>query len=367
MAHSSEREGERTLEEHDQIGASFLQVLTATKTAFYELGADWRCTLAAGRRNLPDEDERVAIGRSIWELLPDEAGGPSRTRSELERAMADRVAVRFTDWYPSLDRSVEIVAYPVEAGLALFFRDVSEEAEARAEAARQLELEHQLVGIVSHDLRDLLNAILIGSNLLVEREGMDETSVRVTRRIKSSAARAAGLVRDLLDFNQGRHNGNLPVVRSSVDLHAASARVLEDLRAAYPGRVIVHEEEGAGVGEWDVDRLEQIVHNLVTNALQYSPVDTPVRVVSRIAAAEATLAVHNAGEPIPDSLRPDLFKAFRRGTSGRARRSGSIGLGLFIVEQIVKAHEGRISVTSSEAEGTTFTVTLPRRTRAAAI
>jgi signal transduction histidine kinase len=129
---------------------------------------------------------------------------------------------------------------------------------------------------------------------------------------------------------------------------------------AHPERHIALDTHGEGQGQWDADRLAQVVTNLVGNALQHSPPDTPIRVSTRSEASLVHLEVHNQGPPISPELLPTLFEPYRRGPeSGEGR--GSLGLGLFITRQIVLGHGGGVGVRSTLAEGTTFTVRLPRR------
>jgi signal transduction histidine kinase len=136
--------------------------------------------------------------------------------------------------------------------------------------------------------------------------------------------------------------------------------VVEEVRLAHPDREVRVVSSGDGTGEWDGDRLAQVITNLVNNALAYSPPGTPVRVETRGVDGSVLLGVHNAGRPIPPELLPHLFEPMTRGRSGDSG-SRSIGLGLFIVANIVHAHGGTIEVRSEEGEGTTFTVKLPRR------
>jgi phosphoserine phosphatase RsbU/P len=104
-----------------------------------------------------------------------------------------------------------------------------------------------------------------------------------------------------------------------------------------------------------------VASNLVENALKYSPAETPVRVAVRGVRNKVVLEVRNVGRPIPDNLLPHLFEPFRRGPQTARTLKMSYGLGLYIVREIVQAHGGTIEVTSSEDEGTSFLVTLPRR------
>ncbi|WP_395815223.1 ATP-binding protein [Archangium minus] len=233
--------------------------------------------------------------------------------------------------------------------------------EALQEARKRAEFEQQLIGIVSHDLRNPINAVLLSAHALLKREELNERSTKNAARIITSAERASRLIRDLLDFTQARLGTGIPVYRKPVDLHAVTRAALEELHVAFPERELLIEHEGDGCGEWDGERLGQVVQNLVGNALRYSPEGTPVRVVIRAEEGHLLLSVSNQGQPIQEDLLPRLFQAMQRGASEMDPSTRSVGLGLFIVDHIVRAHGGTIDVKSSEAEGTTFRVRLPRR------
>ena len=119
------------------------------------------------------------------------------------------------------------------------------------------------------------------------------------------------------------------------------------------------EQVGDGQGAWDSDRMAQVLSNILGNALKYSPEDTPVRVESRGEPDSVVVHVRNGGDPIPPEMLPRIFEPLQRGTTvGRSERS--IGLGLYIVRQLVLAHGGTVDARSSAEEGTVFTVRLPR-------
>jgi len=224
----------------------------------------------------------------------------------------------------------------------------------------RVEFEQHLVGIVSHDLRNPLGAIITSASLLIRRGDLDEKQVKVAGRIVSSGNRAERMIRDLLDFTQARIGGGIPVQRRSLDMHALARQIVEELRAAHLEQEIQLEQSGDGRGEWDSDRLAQVITNLVRNATNYSPPGTSVRVESRGTGDSLLLRVHNHGPPISPETAAVLFQPMRRGNEHLERGRQGLGLGLFIVKQIVAAHQGTVDCQSSEAEGTTFTVTLPR-------
>ncbi|WP_158502088.1 PAS domain S-box protein [Vitiosangium sp. GDMCC 1.1324] len=226
------------------------------------------------------------------------------------------------------------------------------------EAQEAIREREDVVAIVSHDLRTPLNAIALSATTLLKREDVDERTTKTASRIHTSADRASRMIRDLLDFTQARMRG-LPVHREPLDLHEHVRRVVTEVRLAWPDRLITFQAHGDGRGEWDGDRLAQVVTNLVGNALQHSPKGTPVQVSARSDDSSFLLEVHNEGRPIPPEALPRLFEPYRRGPEAGAGQ-GSLGLGLFITRQIVLGHGGTLDVRSTVEEGTRFTVRLPR-------
>jgi PAS domain S-box-containing protein len=245
---------------------------------------------------------------------------------------------------------------------ALFERERAARAEAEAvrdELHRRAEFDKQLIGIVSHDLRNPLNAIGIATALLLKRDQLDEQSVRVVKRIMSSSDRAVRLIRDFLDFTQARVMGRIPVTPKPASIRDIARQVFDEVLITQPSRKGTFVHEGEERGTWDPDRLAQVIGNLLSNAFQHSPPSSVVRLSTRGDQDGITIDVHNEGAPISPADLARLFQPFERGTDASA--SGrSIGLGLYISRQIIEAHSGRIEVRSVEGEGTRFTVWLPR-------
>lgn len=239
--------------------------------------------------------------------------------------------------------------------------DVEERRRAEAALKDRVEFEQELVGIVSHDLRNPLQAIMLGAQAVLGREGLDDRTSAVLARIQSSAERALRLIRDLLDFTQARLGGGLRIARKSMDLAEVAAQIVDEVGVAFANRRIEVENDGRCRGEWDPDRMAQLVMNLVTNATKYSPSESKVRVTTHGDGRDVLLTVHNDGPPIPPELLPHLFEPLQRGSARPDTSGRSIGLGLYIVRKIVEAHDGRVDVTSTPESGTTFTVRLPSR------
>jgi signal transduction histidine kinase len=237
-----------------------------------------------------------------------------------------------------------------------------QKAEALAEELRQrASFEEQLIGIVSHDLRNPLNAIRLGTTALLRGDDLGERQTVSVVRIQAAAERAHRMIRDLLDFTQARLSGGLHIDRRPADLHDILRSVLPELEATHADRELRVLPRGDGRGEWDPDRLGQVVQNLVLNALKYSPKGTPVRIETHGSDTGVTLAVHNEGPPIPPERLGKVFQPLQRGTGEVDKAGRSIGLGLYIVKQVVDAHGGTVSVESTAETGTTFVVHLPRK------
>lgn len=232
-----------------------------------------------------------------------------------------------------------------------------ETSRARAAAEDRALFAEQMMGIVSHDLRNPLSTILLSTTVLAHGAGSPQQK-KVVTRISNAAERATRLIGDLLDFTQARLGRGLAVNPRPIDLHATVANAVAELAAAFPQRALRHEAQGEGACEADADRLTQLIGNLVGNAIAYGAPDAPVLVRSCTAPGEWSLSVHNEGEPIAPHLVPKLFEPMVRGE--QAPGAGGVGLGLFIVNEIARAHGGRMEVASSREAGTTFRAVFPR-------
>jgi signal transduction histidine kinase len=233
---------------------------------------------------------------------------------------------------------------------------------AREELQKRAEFDQQLIGIVSHDLRNPLNAIGMATALLLQRGRLDDQHVKIVTRIMSSSERAVRLIRDFLDFTQARASGRIPVTLVEANISEIAVQAFEEVHLMYPGREATISHSGEATGSWDADRIAQMVGNLVSNAFQHSGASGVVRVRTHGDAGEVVIEVHNDGPPIPKAIIARLFEPFQRGeTSSNSGRS--VGLGLYISRQIVEAHGGAIDVRSVPGDGTLFRVRLPRAPR----
>jgi len=213
------------------------------------------------------------------------------------------------------------------------------------------------IGMLGHDLRNPLSSVMISSHILAKK--VPASQQHTVARIQNSAARMDRMIAQVLDFTRARSGGTIPISRTSADLAVIGAQVIDELAVANPHKTIHVTATGDATGMWDTDRLAQVFSNLLSNALTYSQNDTPIQIRLRATETDVEWSIHNNGPPIPNDLLPNLFDPFRRAHHTTRAGTQGLGLGLFISREIVKAHGGTISVTSTATAGTLFTVVVP--------
>jgi signal transduction histidine kinase len=222
-----------------------------------------------------------------------------------------------------------------------------------------------LLGMIGHDMRSPLQTIQMTASYLAALNAGTEVSQAASRLIRSGA-RMQGLLDDLVDFNRTRLGLGINIAPTHVELASVFADALEQMRAAYPDRQLELKVLGGTQGFWDGGRLQQLLSNLVVNAIKYGAPDAPVHVAVIGEATGVLLEVSNAGPAIEKATLDRIFDPLSRGSGLKVRddADGSLGLGLFIAREIAKAHGGDIEARSSNAE-TVFAVRLPRYESAA--
>jgi signal transduction histidine kinase len=222
---------------------------------------------------------------------------------------------------------------------------------------REAKYRDRFLGMLGHDLRNPLNSISLGAASLSEAAGLTAAQRVTVARILNSVRRLDRMVSDILDFARGRLGSPMPLFVSATDLEALFREVADEVQSGNLGFKVELAVDGNLTGEWDGDRLKQAISNLLLNAIQHGG-GPKIALSGTRSGDEIVVAVHNDGPPIPEELLGGIFDPLVHGQSSNQNRSG-LGLGLFIVSEIVSAHHGTIEVSSTAAEGTTFTVRLP--------
>jgi signal transduction histidine kinase len=305
-------------------------------------------------------------GASLQDLRPLLTDG----KTMLDRAAAlledlkEDTANQLNEEQRDLSEDIQSAAVVVVAGdsvlLALIVAAAVLSIRDAAEKARAVQFQRRVLGMVGHDLRNPLSVVSMSASQIA-KHGSASDGKAWAARIVAAANRMDRLIRDLLDGSRIELGIALPLDIRSGSANESCDRVVEDFRTTHPQRAIEYRPGESGDVEWDPDRIEQVLENLLGNALKYSPERTPVRLSWRRTVNAIILDVENGGPPIPSSLLPHLFEPFRRGLSSRDVGSkGGVGLGLYIVQHIVRQHGGTIDVGSSHEAGTKFSVVLPQ-------
>jgi signal transduction histidine kinase len=223
------------------------------------------------------------------------------------------------------------------------------------------QLREQFIAILGHDLRNPLHAIFASSDILV-RQLVYPAHAQIAARIKTNARRMAALIDDVLDFARGRLGGGITVELTEVEnIDAGLMTVVQELQDSQTNCEILPDFHVTRSVRCDLGRLQQVASNLLGNALTHGEPHHPIKFSVRTDEHDLVLEVWNSGEPIPAESLSKIFEPFWR-HSVSASRNG-LGLGLHICSQIVSAHHGQISVTSTRENGTQFTARLPLSSR----
>ena len=237
-------------------------------------------------------------------------------------------------------------------------------AESTAAYAEQVNRSRDIfLAILGHDLRAPLQAVNMSTELLARLVAPDEKVLTYISHIKSGTRHMGGMVNDLLEFVRSRLGATLPIERKAMDLAAACREAIAEACAAKPGCDPQLHVRGDTQGKWDQARLNQMLQNLIGNAIQHGVSNHDIAISLDGEDDHVVLTVHKHGEPIAEDAMGSIFDPLVRAiseTSGPQAPSTSLGLGLFIVKEVVIAHGGSITVTSNVGDGTTFTVVLPK-------
>jgi signal transduction histidine kinase len=271
------------------------------------------------------------------------------------RALRASVMRLWQDWDPPAypGRSEDVVRFNESIDQLVA---VSVEAHSvRVEQGRRL-----FLGIIGHDLRQPLCSVRLLVSAL-SRLGPDADFPAVIAKIQNGVDAMDALVRDLCDLSGSQLGKPMMMYPVKIDLGALAAEVIGQVEAANPGRAFVFTTEGDLTGEWDGFRLRQLLSNLLGNAVQHGMGTAPVECAVRGANGSIVMTVKNTGRPIPKDMLSLLFEPMvRHALPDGNEPPGSMGLGLFICREVVRAHRGSIEVSSSEEGTTVFTIVLPR-------
>jgi sigma-B regulation protein RsbU (phosphoserine phosphatase) len=236
---------------------------------------------------------------------------------------------------------------------------VTAKTQAEATAAAEHEtsmLREQFIAVLGHDLRNPMAALAAGIRMIGDRETLSARGQLVVKEMSASVSRATALIENVLDFARGRLGDGLTLTRSPAAVAPVLDQVVAEIRAIAPDRQIMTHFSIGQLVNCDPARVAQLASNLIANAVTHGAPGIPIDVEATTTDGKFILSVANGGVPIPPAARAQLFQPFFRGAVRRSQQG--LGLGLFIVNEIAKAHGGTMDVASSEEE-TRFTFSMP--------
>jgi signal transduction histidine kinase len=253
----------------------------------------------------------------------------------------------------TLELFADLIAQHLDTAMRL---EVSERNLANEQAIAQVR--EEFIAVVSHDLRSPLTAATMTADLMAVDPRLDEHNRRRSENIKVSCWRMAEMIENILDLTRGRLGGGIPVGRKGrADLHDVLEAVVQEARTTFPGRSIDASIADVGLVQCDAPRLAQLTANLLSNALTHGDPSREVAATLRRDGDDIEIAVHNFGPAIAPEKIPLLFQPFSHDPQG-APRAG-LGLGLYIANELSRAHDGELVVSSTDEEGTSFVFRMP--------
>jgi signal transduction histidine kinase len=222
---------------------------------------------------------------------------------------------------------------------------------------QEFQYRDRFLGMLGHDLRNPIQSVSLCATMLAE-QGLDVEQQRIVLLISRSTHHLNRMVSDILDFARGRLGSPMPLALAQTNLEALIRDVVDEIKITHPESTIQLRLSGDTNGTWDRERLKQVTSNLLLNAIQYGS-GRRIAVTAMGEEDAVLLEVHNDGIPIKRELIPMIFDPLVRGSDSNQDHTG-LGLGLFIVKEIVSAHHGTIAIDSVQNAGTTVSVRLPR-------
>jgi PAS domain S-box-containing protein len=364
--------------EQEKTKAAFQQMhnlLESITDAFFALDSEWRFTYLnqqAGPllQRLPQE----LLGKNVWEEFPAAVG--TIFDKQYRKAMTEQISVRFEEFYPPLNTWFEVHAYPLEGGLSVFFHDINErkqfelertellnrEQQARQEAEAANRTKDEFLATLSHELRTPLTAILGWSRMISDDRLSQEDKARGLEAIQRNAQLQSQLIEDILDVSRiitGKFRLDVQATELATVIESAVESVLPAAQAKEIRlqRVL---DSGTSLVSGDPNRLQQVIWNLLTNAIKFTPKGGRVQVRLERINSHVEIVVSDSGEGIKPEVLPYVFDRFHQADSTMTRNYGGLGLGLAIVRHIVELHGGTVEAYSAGiGQGATFTVKLP--------
>lgn len=324
-------------------------------------------------------------GKRILETFP--SAKPSGVFDHYRQVAETGVSQEFEQFYDAegITGWFRNMVVPLGDGIALSFTDITarrhaeeeriqlleREQTARMEAQEAVHVRDAFLSVASHELRNPLTSLYGTAQILQRRAARENTfSERDQRAISTLVGQAKRLDRMITALMDISHleRGQLDMDRAPVDISALTRRVVDEMRPTLEDHTLsCVGDEAAHWVEGDALRLEQVLQNLLQNAIKYSPSGGLVQVVITKQDEQVCIAISDEGIGIPQDALPNLFRRFFRAGNAETQPIKGLGIGLYVVKELVTLHGGQVDVASVEGQGSTFTICLPLIERQSAV
>jgi signal transduction histidine kinase len=316
------------------------------------------------------EPERVAKSKGLGKRGPDDTAAETHAEARL---LSGYTVVQLVSEYRALRASVLTLwvadladGQPAHMADVTRFNEAVDQALAESIARYEYmvkQSQNMFLAILGHDLRNPLGTVVTGSTFVMQALDIPPRYVLVATRMFNSAKRMSKLINDLIDFTRSHLGPGIPIRVKQGSIVAVCEEVVNELRTYHPEKQIDLHVPPQLDAIFDESRIAQVLSNLIGNAIQYGSGDAPVTVQVSGTDSDVVIAVNNRGTAIPSEKLSSVFDPMVRiaasVTSDYLERT-SLGIGLYISREIVHAHGGKVLLASTDADGTTFTVTIPR-------
>jgi signal transduction histidine kinase len=343
-------------------------ILESITDSFFALDHEWRFSYVNGQCEKRFRRPRESfLGKVIWDEFPLAAN--TVFEEQYRKAVSEQVTVHFEAGSILTGQWLEVHAYPSPKGLSVYFRDISERKQAEEERERLLQeaqeanrLKDTFLATVSHELRTPLTAIMGWSNLLLTQPMNEGDRLRAHETILRNAQSQAKIIDDILDTSRIMTD-NLRLALEPLNPAELVSEAVQTISPAAQSKNIrlqVKSDVSSRHVVGDIGRLQQVLMNLLTNAVKFTPANGSIRVELERAGGNCRISVSDSGQGISAEFLPHVFDRFRQADMTSTRQHGGLGLGLSIVRQLVELHGGSIEASSAGlGKGATFTVNLP--------
>jgi PAS domain S-box-containing protein len=294
------------------------------------------------------------IGSNIWEAFPEAVG--TVFFQKFPEAMKTQQTTTWEGYFEPLQTWFEVRAFPSSDGLSAYFNDITTRKRAELQREELARRKDRFISMAGHELKNPLTSARGFTQILQKRPTIaeDEVAMYCLERVESQLYRLTRLIDDLLDISK-MQTGELALVRADFDLHALLQEVVTDLQATNKTLTIslTHQYPSTQV-YGDRDRIEQIIVNLLHNAVKYSSEEPVVIVRTIVEHDQVRVEVEDSGSGIAPDEQEKIFERFYQ-----VQENSGLGIGLYIAREIITQHEGKMGVISSEGQGAIFWFTLP--------